>query len=152
MLPAIHIKNSKRIYYGAIILSVLFFLHQNSTTNESLSETASGTTGVLSLVVILYSIYKIFFGKAKIIFTESGFKVRGHSWSSWDDLIAVYPLTEEDSENGSKYYIHFRLIHGVDISIRSEYLEMTFEQIAELVSRYKANYQKHNTSTAHDAT
>jgi hypothetical protein len=137
-----HIKTSKRTYYGAIILSVLVFLFETYRTNKSLSETASSTIGIIAFAVILYSFYKIFFGKGKIILTESEFKVQGHSWTNWDDLISVYPFVEQDSENGSQNYIRFRLSDGTDFSVRSEYLEMSFEEIAELVNQYKTNYQK----------
>ena len=85
--------------------------------------------------------YKIFLGKGKIILSESEFKVQGHGWKSWNELVAAYPFIEHDSENGDKHYINFRLVDGTDLSVRSEYLEMTFEQIAELINQYKTNYQ-----------
>jgi len=102
---------------------------------------ASGTIGILAFAAILYSLYKIFFGTGKIILAETQFKVQGHSWTNWEDLISIYPFVEQDSENGVQNYIRFRLTDGTDLSVRSEYLEMTFEEIAELVNQYKTNYQ-----------
>jgi hypothetical protein len=73
--------------------------------------------------------------------TESEFKVQGYKWTNWEDLNSVYPFVEQDLENGQRHYIHFRLMDGTDLSVRSEYLEMTSEEIAELVNQYKTNYQ-----------
>jgi hypothetical protein len=135
-----HIKTSKKSYYGAIILSILFILHQNFTNNEPFSVTASGTLGIIAIAVVLYSFYKIFFGKGKIILSQSEFKIHGYKWVNWDDLASIYPFVEQDSENDERHFIHFRLMDGTDFSVRSEYLEMSFEQIAELISQYRTNY------------
>lgn len=145
-----HIRTTKRTYYGAIVLSFLFILFESYRNNKSLFETISSTIGIITIAVVVYSLYKIFFGKGKIILTQSEFKVQGYSWTNWDDLISVYPLVEQDSENGPKNYIHFRLKDGKDLSVRSEYLEMTFEQVSELVNQYKTNNQNKNNSTAHN--
>lgn len=135
-----HIRTTKKTYWGAIILSILFILFESYRNNKSLPDTATSTTGLIAIAVVLYSLYKIFFGKGKIILTESEFKVSGYNWTNWEDLNSVYPFVEQDSENGSKNYIHFRLTDGTDQSLRSEYLEMTFEEIAELVNKHKTNY------------
>lgn len=135
-----HIRTTKKTYWGAIILSILFILFVSYRNNKSLPDTATSTTGLIAIAVVLYSLYKIFFGKGKIILTESEFKVSGYNWTNWEDLNSVYPFVEQDSENGSKNYIHFRLTDGTDQSLRSEYLEMTFEEIAELVNKHKTNY------------
>ena len=145
-----HIRTTKKTYYGAIVLSFLFILFESYRNNKSLLETISSTIGIIAIAVVLYSLYKIFFGKGKIILTQSEFKVQGYSWTNWDDLISVYPFVEQDFENGPKNYIHFRLKDGTDLSVRSEYLEMTFEQVSELVTQYKTNYQNKNNSTAHN--
>lgn len=136
-----HIRTTRRTYIGAIILSALFILSQYYITDKSLWETISGTPGMLAVAVVLYALYKIVFGKGKIIMTETEFKVRGYSWTNWNDLAAVYPFVEQDAENGSQHYIHFRLTDGSDQSLRSEYLDATFEEIAALVNQYKTDYQ-----------
>lgn len=136
-----HIRTTRKTYFGAIILSVLFVLFESYRSNKTMFETVTSTIGIIAIVVVLYSLYKILFGKGKIILTESEFKVQGYSWTNWDDLISLYPFVEQDSENGPKNYIHFRLKDGTDLSVRSEYLEMNFEQIAELVNQYKTDYQ-----------
>lgn len=141
MESSTHIRTTRKTYYGAIVLSILFILYDVFGNNKSLSETASGTIGIIAIAVVLFSLYKILFGKGKIILTESEFKVQGYKWTNWDDLTSVYPFVEQDLENGPRHYIHFRLMDGTDISVRSEYLEMTFEQIAELVNQYKTSYQ-----------
>jgi hypothetical protein len=136
-----HIRNTRRTYFGAIILSILFVLFESYRSSKSILETVTSTIGIVAIALVLYSVYKIFLGKGKIILTESEFKVQGYSWTNWDDLISLYPFVEQDSENGSKNYIHFRLKDGTEYSVRSEYLEMTIEQIAELVNQYKTDYQ-----------
>ena len=136
-----HIRTTKKTYFGAIVLSILFVLFESYRSNKPMLETVTSTIGIIGIAVVLYSLYKILFGKGKIILTDSEFKVQGYSWTNWDDLISLYPFVEQDSENGPKNYIHFRLKNGTDLSVRSEYLEMTFEQIAELVTQYKTHYQ-----------
>jgi hypothetical protein len=111
-----HIRTTKKTYYGVIILSFLVILNEVINNNKSLSDTASSTLGIIAIVVVLYSLYKIFFGKSKIILTESEFKVRGYNWTNWEDLTSVYPFVEQDSENGPQNYIHFRLTDGTDQS------------------------------------
>jgi hypothetical protein len=135
-----HIRTTKKTYWGAIILSILFILFESYRNNKSLSDTATSTIGLIAIAIVLYSLYKIFYGKGKIILTESEFKVRGYNWTNWKDLTSVYPFVEQDSENGPQNYIRFRLNDGTDQSVRSEYLEMDFEEIAELVSQYKTDY------------
>jgi hypothetical protein len=141
MESIIHIRTTKRTYYGAVVLSILFVLYDVFGNNKSLSEAASGSIGIIAIAVVLFSLYKIFLGKGKIILTESEFKVQGYKWTNWEDLNSVYPFVEQDLENGQRHYIHFRLMDGTDLSVRSEYLEMTSEEIAELVNQYKTNYQ-----------
>lgn len=135
-----HIRTTKKTYWGATIVSTLLFLFESYRNNKSLSETATSTIGLIAIAVVLYSLYKILFGKGKIILTESEFKIRGYNWTNWEDLTSVYPFVEQNSENGSQNYIRFRLIDGTDQSVRSEYLEMNFEEIAALVKQYKTNY------------
>lgn len=136
-----HIRTTKKTYYGAIVLSILFILYDAYSNNKSLLETVSGTIGIIAIAVVLFSLYIIFFGKGKIILTESEFKVQGYKWTNWEELNSVYPFVEQDLENGPLHYIYFRLMDGTDLEVRSEYLEMTFEEIAELVNQYKTNYQ-----------
>lgn len=137
-----HIRTTKKIYYGAIILSILVILFESYPNNKSLLETVSSTIGIIAIAAIIYCLYKIFFGKGKIILTHSEFKIQGYDWKNWEELISVYPFIEQDFENGPRNYIFFRLIDGTDLSVRSEYLEKTFEQIVELVNNYKTDYQK----------
>jgi hypothetical protein len=134
-----HIRTSRRFYYGAIVMSILVFLQQCVTNNQTLTKTISGTIGILACIVVIYSLYKIFSGKGAIILSDSGFKIRGYDWKGWDELVSVYPYVENDFENGSKNYIKFRLKDGTDLSVRSEYLEMTFEEIATLVNKYRGS-------------
>ena len=141
MYTTTHIRTTKKTYFGAIILSILFVLFESYRSSKSMLETVTSTIGIITIAVVLYSTYKIFFGKGKIILKESGFQVQGYSWTNWDDLISLYPFVEQDSENGPKHYIHFRLKDGTDLSVRSEYLEITFEQVVELVNQYKNDYQ-----------
>jgi amino acid permease len=135
-----HIRSSNKVYYGAIILCILFILYESFANNRALAETATSALGLIAIAAVLYSLYKIFLGKGKIILSESEFKIQGYNWTNWDDLSSLYPFAEQDSENGERHFIKFRLKDGTDLSVRSEYLEMTFEQIAELVNQYRANY------------
>ena len=57
-------------------------------------------------------------------------------------MTGIHSVVEQDTENGEQYYIKFRLSDGSDISVRSEHLEMSFDQIAELVNQYRTNYAK----------
>ena len=136
-----HIRTTRRVYFGTIIFSILFVLFESYRSSKSILETVTSTIGIVAISIVLYSVYKIFLGKGKIILTDSEFKVKGYSWTNWDDLISLYPFVEQDPENGPKNYIYFRLKDGTDLSVRSEYLEMTFEQITELVNKYKTEYQ-----------
>jgi hypothetical protein len=136
-----HIRTTKKNYFGVIILYVLFILSENSSNGKSLSQVLSSTLGIIASTVVLYALYKIFFGKGKIILTESAFKVQGYNWITWDELTSIYPFIEQDSENGERHFINFRLIDGSDISVRSENLVMTFGQIAALVNQYKMKYK-----------
>jgi len=140
MERTVHIRTFKKVYYGAIILCILFTLDQSVINNQPLSKTVSGPPGIIAILVLLYSIYKIFFGKGKIILSASEFKLQGYNWTHWSDLGAVYPHVEHDLENGERNYIKFRLKDGTDLSIRSEYLEMDFEQISEIINKFRTNY------------
>jgi hypothetical protein len=144
MTKTTHIRTSKKIYYAAIVLCILFVLSESIINRQSLFKVVSGTSGIAVLVIIFYSLYKIFFAKGKIKLTDSQFKLQGHSRTSWNDLVSVYPFTEQDFENGEQHFINFRLTDGTDHSVRSEYLEMNFEQIAELVSQHKNKYANTN--------
>ena len=143
-----HIRTSKKTYYGVIIFAFLLILYESFNNNKTLSQTASSILGIIAVVAVLYSLYKIFFGKGKIILTESEFKVQGYACKNWNDLTSLFPFVEQDSENGPRQFIHFRLMDGTDLSVRSESLEMTFEEIAELVNKYKADYNNKTNSTA----
>jgi hypothetical protein len=140
MTGTTHIRTLKKTHYGIIILCTLFVLSQSATRHQSLLETVSGTFGLVAVAVTLYSFYHIFFGKGKITLTASQFKVRGYDWTNWEELISVYPFTEQDMESGDRDYIRFRLRDGTDLSLRSEDLEMSFEEIADLVSLYRINH------------
>ena len=136
------VRTSRKTYYGVIILCILTILFISVLNNRPLPETIASTPGIIVATVALYSLYKIFFGKGKIILSETEFKIYGYNWTNWDDLTAVYPFVKHDSEDGEQHYINFRLTDGTDQSVRSEHLDMTFEQIAELVSQYRTNYNR----------
>jgi hypothetical protein len=110
-------------------------------TNQTWQKTSTSIVGIALIIVFLYSVFKIMFGRHKVQLTEAEFKVIGHEWISWSELVSVYPYDELDSENGTRSYLRFRLIDGTDLSVRSENLEMSFEQVAELVELYKDNFR-----------
>lgn len=132
-----HIKSTTKVYYGAIILSLLCIVFFSFKEGKSFYDILTGNIGIIGTAVILYSLCQIFWRRGKIILTASAFKVQGYGWTNWDDLATLYPTVEQDSENGEAHYINFKLVDGTLFTIRSESLEMNFEQIAELVSRYR---------------
>ena len=141
MTNTTHIRTSNKTYYGTIILCLLFICYESAANDQSLFKTISNISGIIA-VIILFSFYKIVFGKGKIILSESEFKVQGYQWTNWNELTGIHSVVEQDTENGEQYYIKFRLSDGSDISVRSEHLEMSFDQIAELVNQYRTNYAK----------
>lgn len=139
MQTTTHIRTSRMPYYGAIILVCLIIFE--SIVVDGNSDNISGIPAIIIASVVVISLYKIFSRKGKIIFAETEFKVQGYNWTNWNELVAVYPFEEQDSENGTRSIIRFRLTDGTDLDVSSTWLEMSFEQIAELVNEYKSDYQ-----------
>ena len=141
--PTIHIGRSSKFYWGIIIFCILFMLSEILQDGNFMSQIFRRLSGIIPIILILFAVYKLAIPKGEIIFTDSSFKVAGYDWKTWDELIAVYPFVESDSET-DQHFIRFRLTDGTDLSIRSGKLSMSFEQIAELVNSYKHSYQQYN--------
>ena len=140
MLPDKHIKKSRTFHYGLAIFCALFIFAESYRTGQSFGDTIISTQGIIALLVLAYSLYKRFFGKGKIILTATKFKVADYSWAGWDELVYIYPYSEESSENGISYFIKFMLTENRELIIRYEDLEMDFADIAASVNEYKTDY------------
>jgi hypothetical protein len=141
-LPKLYINSKRAQYIGVSILCIFIFVREMSSEKRTFYNAITSTLGVIVILILLYSLYKIFFGRHIIIFKESEFKIQGYDWVSWNELVGVYPFDETDFENGTQSYLRFRLKDGRDLSIRSENLEMNFEQVAYLVNKYRDNFQR----------
>jgi len=141
-LPKLYINSKRAQYIGVSILCIFIFVREMSSEKRTFYNAITSTLSVIVILILLYSLYKIFFGRHVIIFKESEFKIRGYDWVSWNELVGVYPFDETDFENGTQSYLRFRLKDGRDLSIRSENLEMNFEQVAYLVNKYRDNFQR----------
>jgi hypothetical protein len=142
MLPDKQIKKSKTFHYGLAAFCVLFIFYESYRTGTSLFNSITSIPGMIALLVLVYSFYKRFFGKGKIILTATKFKVAGYRWAGWDELVYIYPYSEESSENGPLYFIKFMLTDGSESIIRYEDLELDYADIAALINQYKNAYLK----------
>ena len=140
-LPKLYVNSKRTEYIGISVICVLAFVNEMYSKNRTFYSALTSTIGGVVLLVFVFSLYKIFFGRHKIIFQETEFKIQGYDWVGWNELVGVYPFDELDSENGTRSFIRFRLIDGTDLSVRSENLELSFEQLSNLVDKYRMNFQ-----------